>query len=204
MKVKKTLLNKSIKDMEQIQKEISDFNTEVYVKQHKELEDLKVLLNSKKEELGRVKVEGIKDTVKFLNLRYEIEKLEKEIPDVEDKVKISSDLCTEFNRGKMNNYFDTYLDNVVEGDLTTEFKENMLMIQKEMFKKFKDIEELNDLMDQLGKEYKCVVNMVDHPKSGYRNFDPYQFKFKVHQRFNVKNIIKYYTGVTNEKFDFEM
>lgn len=204
MKVKKTLLNKSIKDMEQIQKEISDFNTEVYVKQHKELEDLKVLLNSKKEELERVKVEGIKDAVQFLNLRYEIEKLEKEIPDVEDKVKISSDLCTEFNRGKMNNYFDTYLDNVVEGDLTTEFKENMLMIQKEMFKKFKDIEELNDLMDQLGKEYKCVVNMVDHPKSGYRNFDPYQFKFKVHQRFNVKNIIKYYTGVTNEKFDFEM
>lgn len=204
MKVKKTLLNKSIKDMEQIQKEISDFNTEVYVKQHKELEDLKVLLNSKKEELERVKIEGIKDTVQFLNLRYEIEKLEKEIPDVEDKVKISSDLCTEFNRGKMNNYFDTYLDNVVEGDLTTEFKENMLMIQKEMFKKFKDIEELNDLMDQLGKEYKCVVNMVDHPKSGYRNFDPYQFKFKVHQRFNVKNIIKYYTGVTNEKFDFEM
>lgn len=204
MKVKKTLLNKSIKDMEQIQKEISDFNTEVYVKQHKELEDLKVLLNSKKEELDRVKIEGIKDTVQFLNLRYEIEKLEKEIPDVEDKVKISSDLCTEFNRGKMNNYFDTYLDNVVEGDLTTEFKENMLMIQKEMFKKFKDIEELNDLMDQLGKEYKCVVNMVDHPKSGYRNFDPYQFKFKVHQRFNVKNIIKYYTGVTNEKFDFEM
>lgn len=202
-KINKTMLNKFNKEIQAVSKDMDSFESEVINVPLNKLEGLREELKVKTEEFDQIKIDGIKDTVKFLTLRNDIQMLEKEIETLEETVSLSNDMYNEFCESKFNKIYDTFLKTGNEETVDKEFRSNMLVLQNEMFKKFLEIEEICNKMDELGSEYRETVCQLPHERMRYHSYDTLLYKNRVHQRFNVRSIVGYYTGITDKKEDFE-
>lgn len=203
VKINNKVLNKFNKDLGVVTKEIEVFENDVITVNKNKLSDLKQELMLKNKELEKIKIDGIKDTVKFLNIRNDIQLLEQEIRTLEGTVDFSNSMFDEYTQGKYDNMYQKYFDVDTDTNVYQEYKDNMLLLQKEMFKKFLEIEELCNQMDTVTEDYKYSFEELPHRKLNYITVSSYPYKNKVHQRFNLNRIVGYYTGVTTEKEDFE-
>lgn len=203
VKINNKVLNKFNKDLGVVTKEIEVFENDVITVNKNKLSDLNQELMLKNKELEEMKIDGIKDTVKFLNIRNDIQLLEQEIMKLEGNVEFSNSMFDEYTQGKYDNMYQKYFDVDTDTNVYQEYKDNMLLLQKEMFKKFLEIEELCNQMDTVTEDYKYSFEELPHRKLDYITVNSYPYKNKVHQRFNLNRIVGYYTGVTTEKEDFE-
>lgn len=203
VKINNKVLNKFNKDLGVVEKEIEVFENDVITVNKNKLSDLNQELMLKNKELEEMKIDGIKDTVKFLNIRNDIQLLEQEIMKLEGNVEFSNSMFDEYTQGKYDNMYQKYFDVDTDTNVYQEYKDNMLLLQKEMFKKFLEIEELCNQMDTVTEDYKYSFEELPHRKLDYITVNSYPYKNKVHQRFNLNRIVGYYTGVTTEKEDFE-
>lgn len=203
VKINNKVLNKFNKDLGVVTKEIEVFENDVITVNKNKLSDLNQELMLKNKELEEMKIDGIKDTVKFLNIRNDIQQLEQEIMTLEGTVEFSNSMFDEYTQGKYDNMYQKYFDVDTDTNVYQEYKDNMLLLQKEMFKKFLEIEELCNQMDTVTEDYKYSFEELPHRKLDYITVNSYPYKNKVHQRFNLNRIVGYYTGVTTEKEDFE-
>lgn len=203
VKINNKVLNKFNKDLGVVEKEIEVFENDVITVNKNKLSDLNQELMLKNKELEEMKIDGIKDTVKFLNIRNDIQLLEQEIRKLEGTVEFSNSMFDEYTQGKYDNMYQKYFDVDTDTNVYQEYKDNMLLLQKEMFKKFLEIEELCNQMDTVTEDYKYSFEELPHRKLDYITVNSYPYKNKVHQRFNLNRIVGYYTGVTTEKEDFE-
>lgn len=203
VKINNKVLNKFNKDLDVVTKEIEVFENDVITVNKNKLSDLNQELMLKNKELEEMKIDGIKDTVKFLNIRNDIQLLEQEIMKLEGTVEFSNSMFDEYTQGKYDNMYQKYFDVDTDTNVYQEYKDNMLLLQKEMFKKFLEIEELCNQMDTVTEDYKYSFEELPHRKLNYITVNSYPYKNKVHQRFNLNRIVGYYTGVTTEKEDFE-
>ena len=203
VKINNKVLNKFNKDLGVVTKEIEVFENDVITVNKNKLSDLNQELMLKNKELEEMKIDGIKDTVKFLNIRNDIQLLEQEIMKLEGTVEFSNSMFDEYTQGKYDNMYQKYFDVDTDTNVYQEYKDNMLLLQKEMFKKFLEIEELCNQMDTVTEDYKYSLEELPHRKLDYITVNSYPYKNKVHQRFNLNRIVGYYTGVTTEKEDFE-
>lgn len=203
VKVNNKILNKFNKDLGIVTKEIEVFENDVITVNKNKLSDLKQELMLKNKELEEMKIDGIKDSVKYLTIRNDIQLLEQEIRTLEGTMDFSNSMLDEYTQGKYDNMYQKYFDVDTDTNVYQEYKDNMLILQKEMFKKFLEIEELCNQMDTVTEDYKYSFGELPHMKLNYITVNSYPYKNKVHQRFNLNRIVGYYTGVTTEKEDFE-
>lgn len=203
VKINNKVLNKFNKDLGVVTKEIEVFENDVITVNKNKLSDLKQELMLKNKELEEMKIDGIKDSVKFLNIRNDIQLLEQEIKTLEGTVEFSNNMLDEYTHGKYDNMYQKYFGMDTDTNVYQEYKDNMLILQKEMFKKFLEIEEICNQMDTVSEDYKYSFEELPHKKLNYVTVNSFLYKNKVHQRFNLNRIVGYYTGVTTEKEDFE-
>lgn len=90
-------------------------------------------------------------------------------------------------------------------DVDAEFRDNAVLIQKEMFKALKTVEEMCGLLSDLSLEYREEFAYIPHSKAQYCNFNHTQFITTVLSRFGIVNRakIEYNTTVTTDLYEFE-
>ena len=148
-------------------------------------------------------INGIDDTVTFLKVKSRITELEGLLEKSEDEYNDVLGLQKEFEELQNNKLYENFLNSSSENCIKHEFSDNMLLLQKQMYKKFLEIEKICNQMKDLEKDYMSIVRSIDHPKVYYVSTDSYPYMNKVHCRFGLNRIVSYYTGVTLDKYDFE-
>ena len=182
---------------------IDNFVEKVVTPKKEKMEEVTNKLNDTKQKYDDIVINGIDDTVTFLETKENISKLEdileKSVMEYNDVLQLQE----EFEEIQYDKLYNDFLKYGCDNSIKKEFNSNMLIFQKQMFKKFLEIENICNQMEELEQEYKGVIRYVNHPKVQYVGIDSTPFINKVHQRFNIRNTVGYYTGVTSDKFDFE-
>lgn len=202
-KINKDMLNKLDGRIDKFGVELDNFIYKVVTPKKEQMEEVKNTLNDVKKKYDDIVINGIDDTVTFLETKENISKLEgmleKSVMEYDDVLKLQE----EFEEIQHDKLYNDFLKYGCDNSVKREFDSNMLLLQKQMFKKFLEIEKICNQMEELEQEYKGVIRYVKHPKTQYVGIDSTPFINKVHQRFNIKNTVGYYTGITSDKYDFE-
>lgn len=202
-KIKKDKLNMLDERLDRLSSELEKFISMVIDPKKEQFEKVKNELDETKNQLENMNIEGIEDTVTFLNTKNRITELEDLLVKSEQEYNDVLKLQEEFLELQNNKIFEDLLSSDSENCIRHEFRDNMLVLQKQLYKKFLEIEKICNQMDSLDKEYSYMIREVDHPRIKYISLDSYPFMNKVHNRFGLKNIVSYSTVVTREKYDFE-
>lgn len=202
-KINKEMLKKLDGRIDKFSVELDNFVEKVVTPKKEKMEEVTNKLNDTKQKYDDIVINGIDDTVTFLETKENISKLEdileKSVMEYNDVLQLQE----EFEEIQYDKLYNDFLKYGCENSVKKEFNSNMLILQKQMFKKFLEIENICNQMEELEQEYKGVIRYVNHPKVQYVGIDSTPFINKVHQRFNIRNTVGYYTGVTSDKFDFE-
>lgn len=202
-KLNKKLLGILGERVDKFEGELDNFVEKVVTPKRVQLEETTQALNDVKKKYDDIVINGIDDTVVFLETKDTLSKLEdkmeKSVQEYDDVLKLQE----EFELIQNDKIYNDLLKYGCENYIGVEFNENMLMYQKQMYKKFLEIEKICNQMEDLEKEYQGVIRRVDHPRTGYVSTGSTLFINQVHNRFNVNRRIEYYTGVTTDKSDFE-
>ena len=202
-KINKEMLKNLDGRIDKFGEELDTFVDKVVTPKKEKMEEVKTELTDVKKKYDDIVIHGIDDTVTFLETKENISKLEdmleKSVMEYNDVLQLQE----EFEKLQYEKIYNDFLKYGCENSVKKEFNSNMLVLQKQMFKKFLEIENICNQMEELEQEYKGVIGYVNHPKVQYVGIDCTPFINKVHQRFNIRNTVGYYTGITSDKFDFE-
>lgn len=198
--MKFTELKKLEKSIGEVNEEINKLDDQVIELEERRSNKLAELNQVKKETENMVNGSVKMDAMKYLKNKSNILTLEGELKDVEMDLKHLKEAFGSVKGDLNTNLFKTYLES---GSITSEFNENILEKQKELFKKLQEAEQIVKYMDTLGTQYRDVVKDVDHLKTQYHTFRTVGQINEVHNRFGVKGQIRYNTSITNEKYNFE-
>lgn len=126
-----------------------------------------------------------------------------QLADQLDKAKKEYDTFSRVGEKLKEDVYTPLLNN--KEDVDTEFRDNAVLIQKEMFKALKTVEEMCGLLSDLSLEYREEFAYIPHSKAQYCNFNHTQFITTVLSRFGIVNRakIEYNTTVTTELYEFE-
>lgn len=202
-KINKEKLNMLEERLDKFDSELEKFISEVIDPKKEQFENIKNELEENRKQLEDMDINGIDDTVTFLKVKSRITELEGLLEKSEEEYNDVLGLQKEFEELQNNKLYENFLNSDSDNCVKHEFSDNMLLLQKQMYKKFLEIEKICNQMEDLEKEYRSVVRSIDHPKVYYVSTDSYPYINKVHQRFGVRDIVSYYTGITLDKYDFE-
>lgn len=202
-KLKKEVLKNLESRVGKFDAELVDFVEKVVTPKMEHREEVNETLTDVKKKYEDILINGIEDTVTFMETKDTLSKLEetleKSISECDDVVKLQK----EFEVIQNDKIYNDFIKYGCENSVNTEFNNNVLVLQKQMFKKFLEIEKICNQMKDMDKEYQGVIRRVKHPKTQYAGTNALPFIMSVHQRFNVPNMVAYFTGVTTEKGKFE-
>lgn len=202
-KINKEKLNMLEERLDKFDSELEKFISEVIDPKKEQFENVKNELEENRKQLEDMDINGINDTVTFLKVKSRITELEGLLEKSEDEYNDVLGLQKEFEELQNNKLYENFLNSSSENCIKHEFSDNMLLLQKQMYKKFLEIEKICNQMKDLEKDYMSIVRSIDHPKVYYVSTDSYPYMNKVHCRFGLNRIVSYYTGVTLDKYDFE-
>ena len=126
-----------------------------------------------------------------------------ELSDQLDKAKKDYDTFSKVGDKLKEDVYTPLLNN--KEDVDREFNSNAVLIQKEMFKALKTVEEMCGLLSDLSLEYREEFAYIPHSKAQYCNFNHTPFITTVLSRFGIVNRakIEYNTTVTTDLYEFE-
>lgn len=126
-----------------------------------------------------------------------------ELSDQLDKAKKDYDTFSRVGDKLKEDVYTPLLAN--KEDVDREFNSNAVLIQKEMFKALKTVEEMCGLLSDLSLEYREEFAYIPHSKAQYCNFNHTPFITTVLSRFGIVNRakIEYNTTVTTDLYEFE-
>jgi len=111
-------------------------------------------LEENRKQLEDMDINGIDDTVTFLKVKSRITELEGLLEKSEEEYNDVLGLQKEFEELQNNKLYENFLNSSSEHCVKHEFSDNMLLLQKQMYKKFLEIEKICNQMKDLEKDYK--------------------------------------------------
>ena len=172
-KINKEKLNMLEERLDKFDSELEKFISEVIDPKKEQFENVKNELEENRKQLEDMDINGIDDTVTFLKVKSRITELEGLLEKSEEEYNDVLGLQKEFEELQNNKLYENFLNSSSEHCVKHEFSDNMLLLQKQMYKKFLEIEKICNQMKDLEKDYRSVVRSIDHPKVCYVSTDSY-------------------------------
>lgn len=200
-KIKNTELNKFNKAIEKVGADVTEMSGAIIKLEglRTELEKAKGLINN---EVTEMLADNTKmDAMEYLSKKQQLQDYDKQIKDVSQEI---ADLKGNIEGVEADLNDKVYREFLESGAIRSEFDNNILEMQKEVFKLLCEAEaKMNDIEAE-GIKYKESTNNLNHSKTQYYTFDTHAPIKRLMLRFGLRdNKIKYSTAISGELENFE-
>ena len=200
-KIKNTELNKFNKAIEKVGADVTEMSGAIIKLEglRTELEKAKGLINN---EVTEMLADNTKmDAMEYLSKKQQLQDYDKQIKDVSQEI---ADLKGNIEGVEADLNDKVYREFLESGAIRSEFDNNILEMQKEVFKLLCEAEaKMNDIEAE-GIKYNDVTKTLNHSKTQYYNFDTNAQIKRLMLRFGLRdNRIKYSTAISGELENFE-